>query len=39
MALEEWIAYPAARKRIDPAALDGMAREMIGRRRTERRRP
>lgn len=38
IALEESIIYPEARKRIGPAALDAMAREMIGRRRTERRR-
>ena len=39
IALEESVVYPEARKRIDPAALVAMAREMIGRRRTERRRP
>lgn len=39
IALEESTVYPEAGKRIGPAALDAMAREMIGRRRTERRRP
>ena len=39
IALEESIAYPEARKRIRQADLDGMAREMLGRRRIERRHP
>jgi hemerythrin-like domain-containing protein len=39
IALEESIAYPEARKRIRQAGLDGMAREMLGRRRIERRHP
>ena len=39
IALKESIVYPEARKRIPQADLDGMAREMLGRRRIERRRP
>ena len=35
----ESIVYPEARKRIPQADLDGMAREMLGRRRIERRQP
>lgn len=38
IALEESLAYPEARKRVGPAALVAMAREMSARRRAERRR-
>ena len=39
IALEEWVVYPEARRRMGPAALSSMAREMIGRRRSARHRP